>query len=74
MADRHIAVSTGPSFEDMLADPLEQFDLRSELLASIFAYAVAPPASAGIQPWQPGPATHYAWLFTPGSTTGATAA
>lgn len=74
MADPHVAVSSGRSFEAMLADPLEQFDLRSELLASIFAYATAPPASAGTQPWQPGPTPHYAWLFTPGSTTGATAA
>lgn len=38
------------SFEEMLADPHEQFDGRSELLASIAAYAAAPPASAGIQP------------------------
>ncbi len=74
MADPHLAVSGGHSFEDMLADPLGQFDLRSELLASIFAYATAPPASAGIQPWRPAPAAHYAWLYTPGSTTGMTAA
>ena len=39
----------GRSFEDMLADPDEQFDPRSELLASIAAYAAAPPASAGSQ-------------------------
>jgi hypothetical protein len=32
----------GRSFEDMLADPGEQFDPRSELLASIAAYAAAP--------------------------------
>ena len=74
MTDRHVAVSRGRSFEDMLADPCEQFDLRSELLASIFAYAAAPPASVGIQPWHPGPAAHYAWLYAPGSTTGTTAA
>jgi len=74
MADPHVAVSHGRSFEEMLADPSEQFDLRSELLASIFAYAVAPPASAGIQPWEPGPAAHYAWLYAPSSTTGTTAA
>jgi len=74
MADPHVAVSHGRSFEDMLADPCEQFDLRSELLASIFAYAAAPPASAGIQPWQPRPAAHYAWLYAPSSTTGVTAA
>lgn len=43
----------GGSFEDMLADPNEQFDLRSELLASITAYAAAPPASAGTQPREP---------------------
>lgn len=74
MTDPHVAVSHGRSFEDMLADPCGQFDLRSELLASIFAYAAAPPASAGIQPWQPGPAAHYAWLYAPSSTTGMTAA
>jgi hypothetical protein len=44
------------SLEDMLADPREQSDLRSELLASISEYAAAPPASAGIQPRHPGPA------------------
>lgn len=71
MADLHVAVSR--SFEDMLADPGEQFDLRSELLASISAYAMAPPASAGTQPWEPGPAGHYAWLYAPSSTTGTTA-
>jgi hypothetical protein len=74
MEDSHVAVSTGRSFAEMLADPYEQFDLRSELLASVFAYAAAPPASAGVQPWFPGPATNYAWLYTPGSTTGMTAA
>jgi hypothetical protein len=47
------AAPGGRSFEDMLADPSEQFDLRSELLASISEYAAAPPASAGIKPWHP---------------------
>lgn len=47
------AASGDRSFEDMLADPREQFDLRSELLASISEYAAAPPASAGIKPWHP---------------------
>ncbi len=74
MADPHVAVSRGRSFDDLLADPLEQFDLRSELLASIFAYATAPPATAGTQPWRSAPAAHYAWLYAPGSTTGTTAA
>lgn len=47
------AADGGRSFEDMLADPREQFDPRSELLASISEYAAAPPASAGIKPWHP---------------------
>jgi hypothetical protein len=38
------------SFTDMLADPLEQFDIRSELLASIAAYASAPMAAASTVP------------------------
>ena len=38
------------SFEDLLGDPHEQFDARSELLASITEYAAAEPAAA------PGPA------------------
>lgn len=76
MGEQHVAVSAGPSFEDLLSDPNEQFDLRSELLASIVAYASAPPASAGNQLWHPAisPAAHYAWLYAPASTTGATAA
>lgn len=49
------AAPDGRSFEDMLADPHGQFDPRSELLASIAAYAAAPQASAGIQP-PPAPA------------------
>jgi hypothetical protein len=44
------------SFQDMLADPHEQFDLRSELLASIAEYAAAPQASANTYPSpQPAP-------------------
>jgi hypothetical protein len=49
-------------FEDLLADPLEQFDVRSELLASIFAYAAAPPAAAGTRPK---PGMPHAWLYAP---------
>lgn len=41
---------TGPSFEDMLADPHGQFDPRSELLASIIAYANAQSGTASAQP------------------------
>ena len=74
MADPHVAVSRGRSFDDLLTDPLELFDLRSELLASIFAYAAAPPATAGTQPWQSALGAHYAWLYAPGSATGTTAA
>ena len=37
---------TGMTFEQLLADPNEQFDKRSELLASIEAYAKAVPATA----------------------------
>lgn len=37
-------------FEQMLADPNEQFDTRSEVLASILRYASALPASAGNRP------------------------
>jgi hypothetical protein len=74
MADPHVAVSRGCSFDDLLTDPLEQFDLRSELLASIFAYAAAPEATAGTRPRRPGHAAYCAWLYAPGSTTGITAA
>jgi len=74
MTDRHVAVSQGHSFDDLLRDPLEQFDIRSELLASIFAYATAPQATAGLQPQTTGATAHYAWLYAPGTTTGATAA
>jgi hypothetical protein len=35
------------TFEQMLADPNEQFDTRSEVLASILRYAAAQPATAG---------------------------
>lgn len=45
-----MAETRSGSFEDMLADPHEQFDPRSELLASIAEYAAAPPASAGTEP------------------------
>lgn len=42
------------TFEDLLADPDEQFDARSELLASIVAYASAPPlAASGQRPADP---------------------
>lgn len=74
MADSRAAASGERSFEDMLADPLEQFDLRSELLASIMAYITAPPATVGTRPWQPVATAHYPWLYTPTSTTGTTAA
>ena len=79
MDEQHLAVSHGPSFEELLAHPNEQFDLRSELLASILSYAAAPPASAGAQTWSPTVAagTPHAWLrpaSRTGSTTGATAA
>jgi hypothetical protein len=37
----------GNSFEDMLADPDEQFDRRGELLRSVVEYANAEPAAAG---------------------------
>ena len=77
MGDQHhLAVSTGRSFEDMLADPHEQFDARSELLASIMSYAAAPPASAGSHAWSVAntPGTHYAWLYAPALTGATTAA
>lgn len=76
MTDPHVAVSGERTFEDLLADPYEQFDARSELLASILAYTSAPPASAGVHAWRPTPApgARYAWLYPSKSTTGATAA
>lgn len=37
-------------FEELLADPTEQFDARSELLASVLAFESASPASAGSRP------------------------
>ncbi len=76
MTDPHLAVSSGRTFEDLLADPNEQYDARSELLASILVYTSAPPASAGSKPWQPtrSSAGRYAWLYPSSSTTGAAAA
>lgn len=75
MSDHHIA-ATSSTFERMLADPHEQFDLRSELLASIVAYAAAPPSAAGNHAAQAvaTQASHYAWLYAPAATTGNTAA
>lgn len=35
-----------PSFEQLLTDPMEQFDPRSEMLASVLEYLNAPPAAA----------------------------
>jgi hypothetical protein len=74
MMDPHVAVSGGRTFEDLLADPHEQFDARAELLASIMAYASAPPASASSRRWHAAPAGPFAWLYPARSTTGATAA
>ncbi len=59
------------TFEDMLADPLEQFDPRSELLASIAAYAAAPPACASSSP--PRVPQNVVWLHVPGDTPSAAA-
>jgi hypothetical protein len=39
--------ATAPSFDRLLADPTQQLDARSRILASIVAYATAVPASAG---------------------------
>lgn len=69
----HVAVSV---FEDLLSQQGEQFDLRSELLASIAAYSNAPQASAGTQVWR-GNVTvgaHAAWLQAPFSATTSSAA
>ena len=61
-----------PTFDELLADPGEQFDVRSELLASVLTYLSAPPATAGTQPWHPNVGPSHAWLFAPSSTPGAT--
>lgn len=66
------AASRVPTFDELLADPSEQFDVRSELLASVLTYLSAPPATAGTQPWRPNAGPSHAWLFAPSSTTGAT--
>lgn len=70
----HVAVSV---FEDLLRQQGEQFDLRSELLASIAAYSAAPQASAGTQVWLDSNVTvgaHAAWLQAPFTTTTSSAA
>ncbi len=75
MTNDHIAVSGGRSFEQLLADPNEQFDHRSELLASILEYASAPPTSASARQWTaPHTGAHTAWLYSPSSTPGTLAA
>ncbi len=69
MTDDHVAISGGPSFEQLLSGADEQFDYRSELLASILEYASAPPASASARfttARQSG--GHVAWLYSPSST------
>ena len=54
-----MAASGVSAWTDMLADPNEQFDLRSELLASIAEFASAPLAAASTVP-RPASA---AWLY-----------
>ena len=49
---------TTRTFEELLSDPNEQFDKRSELLASIEAYSKAVPATAGANP----PKSRCIWL------------
>lgn len=72
MGKENLAVSGMPTFDDLLLDPMEQFDQRSELLSSILQYLAAPPVSAGTQAWTPNSGPQHAWLYAP-STTGSTA-
>jgi hypothetical protein len=72
MSNHDATVSRAPTFDELLAEPSEQFDVRSELLASVLTYLSAPPATAGTQPWHPNVGPSRAWLFAPSSTTGAT--
>lgn len=74
MANDHIAVSGLPTFEQLLRDPMEQFDKRSELLTSVLQYLSAAPASAGTQRWDAAETANRAWLFTPSAGTTGTAA
>lgn len=75
MTNDHVAVSGGRTFEQLLADPDQQFDHRSELLSSILEYASAPPASATAQARTTTYAAgHSAWLYTPSATPGTSAA
>jgi hypothetical protein len=70
----HVAVSV---FEDLLRQQDEQYDVRSELLASIAAYSAAPQASAGTQVRRGSNVTvgvHAAWLQVPFTTTTSSAA
>lgn len=62
------------TFDDLLADPLQQFDLRSELLASIVSYAAARPAAAATTAFTQTPDAarpEYLWLDLPAATTAA---
>ena len=73
MGNDKIAVSRVPSFDDLLFDPMQQFDRRSELLSSVLQYLAAPPASAGTPPWTVGSSLNQEWLFSPVTATTGTA-
>lgn len=60
------------SFEALLAEPGQQFDLRSDLLASIVEYAKAQPDTlSAFTKAQPHGEPSYLWLDTPTVTTAA---
>lgn len=66
--------SSIPTFDQLLRDPGEQFDVRSEMLASVLSYLSAPSSTAGTQVWNAAAGRGHAWLFAASPTTGATAA
>jgi hypothetical protein len=62
-ADEHTQTAADkPTFDELLADPNEQFDVRSELRASVLSYLSAPPATAGTKPWHPNVGPNAVWL------------
>jgi hypothetical protein len=67
-----VSETQGISFEALLADPDHQFDLKSDLLASIVEYAKAQPDTlSAFTKTQPNAEPTYIWLDAPSSTTAA---
>jgi len=74
MRKENRVVSGVPTFDDLLLDPMEQFDTRSELLSSILQYLTAPPVAGGTQRWVPNSQGQNSWIYAPTATSSTTAA